>query len=59
MPLTLVVSGPRDRFLFGNTGNIMGTARYAAILLFAMRFVNGKSGLNLPFKGKYLSKSVG
>jgi hypothetical protein len=31
----------------------------AAILSFTRRFGNDKFGVNLPFKGKYLSKLVG
>jgi len=37
----------------------MGTATYAASLSFANRLLNGKSGVFLPFNGKFLSNLLG
>jgi len=42
-----------------STGCWVGTASYAASLSFASRLMNGKSGVFLPFNGKYLNNSLG
>lgn len=39
--------------------SMTGTATVAAILSFARQSGNGKSGKNLPFRGKYLSNLLG
>ena len=38
-----------------NDNKILGMSEIAAILTFASRLMNGKSGVFLPFNGKFLS----
>jgi len=42
-----------------STGCWAGTASYAASLSFASRLMNSKSGVFLPFNGKFLSNLLG